>query len=54
VKESDIFAQEGLLNSIVWKILSTLARSTAVNTLTGMLAENEHLSYVVSRAGEHK
>jgi hypothetical protein len=35
-------------------ILNTLARSTAVNTLIGMLAENEHLAYVVNRAGDHK
>jgi hypothetical protein len=35
-------------------ILSTLARSKAVNTSAGMLAENEHLAYVVTRAGEHK
>jgi hypothetical protein len=35
-------------------ILSTLARSTAVNMLTGMLAKNEHLADVDARAGEHK
>jgi hypothetical protein len=35
-------------------ILSTLARLTAVNMLTDMLAENEHLAYVVTRAEEHK
>jgi hypothetical protein len=28
-------------------ILSTLARSTDVKTLTGELAENEHIAYVV-------
>jgi hypothetical protein len=35
-------------------MLSTLARSKAVDALAGMLAENEHLAYVATRAGEHK
>jgi hypothetical protein len=35
-------------------MFSTLARSKAVNTSADMLAENEHLAYVVTRAGEHK
>jgi hypothetical protein len=43
-----------LLYLLAHPILGTLARSTAVNTSTGMLAENDHLAYVVTRAREYK